>query len=117
MAIPILSAYWIFQFRMVYAGVYLARYDQVSVSPDIFLRTIPQDLVIFAQVRAVLRHYRLFIVGFTPALLSFSLVVTLSGYKSYRELFFGGRCLCRRIAHSAEISYEYVPNHMRILHW
>lgn len=72
MAIPILSVYWIFQFRIMQSAFHLANHNWQENAPETLVGSVSQRTIIFAKIRAILSHHRIFLILICLALLGLS---------------------------------------------
>jgi hypothetical protein len=103
MAIPILSIYWLFQFRIMKSAAYLAHHNWQATLSDELVGAVSQRSVILTKVRAILRHYRFFIVLLSLGLLGLSLA--LAGFLLFRSTYFP-----EAFATPSYTSSSYVPD-------
>lgn len=72
MTFPILSSYWVFQFRIMQSSVVLTKHDWQKDAPDTLIGMVSQSKLTLAKIRAVLTHHRIFLILMCLALLGLS---------------------------------------------
>jgi hypothetical protein len=76
----ILSIYWILQYRIIRSATQLAHYDWQQDLPDNLIGNLSKRTLMLANARALLRHYRYFIIAMSIALVILSLAIMVFLY-------------------------------------